>query len=140
MDIIVRDVEEVPEQAPEPPESVPEEPSPEAAPESVLPEPVLPEPVVKRKGRPPGSKDSKPRAKKPQIIEEEPADPPRARRAKVVYEDSDPPPLQRQVSRARAPPAPATPIEVAASMLEILRQEQAARVERKAQLYKSWVQ
>ena len=137
MDNIVRNVEEVPEQAPEPPESVPEEPSPEAAPEAA---PMLPEPVTKKKGRPPGSKDTKPRAKRPQIIEERPADPPRAGRAKVVYEDSDPPPLQRQVSRARAPPAPATPIEVAASMLEILRQEQAARVERKSQLYRSWVQ
>ena len=136
MDIIVRNVEEVPEQAPEPPESVPE-PSPEAAPEPVLPEPTV---VAKKRGRPPGSRDTKPRAKRPQIIEEEPADPPRARRAKVVYEDPDPPPLQRQVSRARAPPAPATPIEVAASMLEILRQEQAARVERKTQLYRSWVQ
>ena len=133
----MRDVEEVPEQAPEPPESVPEEPSPEAAPEPVLPEPTV---VAKKRGRPPGSRDTKPRAKRPQIIEEEPADPPRARRAKVVYEDPDPPPLQRQVSRARAPPAPATPIEVAASMLEILRQEQAARVERKSQLYRSWVQ
>ena len=139
MGIIVRNVEEVPEQAPEPPDPIHEEPSPEAAPEAA-PAPMLPEPVAKKKGRPPGSKDTKPRAKRPQIIEEEPADPPRARRAKVVYEDPDPPPLQRQVSRARAPPAPATPIEVAASMLEILRQEQAARIERKTQLYRSWVQ
>ena len=129
MDIVVRDVEEVPGQAPEPPESVPE-----AAPEAA-PEPALPEPVAKKKGRPLGSKDVKPRAKRPQIIEE--AAPPRARRAKVVYEDSEPesPPLQlAKASRARAPPAPATPVQVAASMLEILRQEQAARVERKSQL------
>ena len=142
MDIVVRDVEEVPEQAPEPPESVAAtrraEGAPEAAPEAA-PEPP-PEPVAKKKSRPLGSKDVKPRAKRPQIIEEEPADPPRARRAKVVYEDPEPPPLQKQASRARAPPAPATPIQVAASTLEILRQEQAARVERKSQLYRSWVQ
>ena len=94
MDIIVRDVEEVPEQAPEPLEPV-LEPVPESAPESA-PEPP-PEPVAKKKGRPLGSKDVKPRAKRPQIVEA-PAAPPRALRAKVVYEDPEPPPLQRQAS------------------------------------------
>ena len=143
MNIIVRDVEEAPEQALESaPGPAPE--LPEAAPEPALPEPAA---VAKKKGRPLGSKDDKPRAKRPQIIEEAPTAPcsearVASRRAKVVvYDDnsSESPPPKRQVSRARAP-APATPVQVAASMLEILRQEQAARVERKSQLYRSWVQ
>ena len=90
----------------------------------------------KPRGRPRGSKN------KPKIIDESIA-PPR--------EDAKPvPPKQPRVSSvAKRPrvapredviPQPQTPLQVAASMLEILRLEQAERAHRKSQLYKSWIQ
>ena len=81
----------------------------------------------KARGRPRGSKN------KPKIIEQlqEPS-----------YEEIAPPPKKPRAPRSRvtAPPRsdiipqPQTPLQVAASMLEILRLEQAERMHRKSQL------
>ena len=90
----------------------------------------------KPRGRPRGSKN------KPKIIDESIAPP---------QEDAKPvPPKKPRVSSvAKRPrvapredviPQPQTPLQVAASMLEILRLEQAERAYRKSQLYKSWIQ
>ena len=95
-----------------------------------------PEPPPKRRGRPPGSKN------KPKIIEQTAEEP-------IVL--NEPPPKKVAAPRKpRAPKAPApasppqapvpqTPLQVAASMLEILRLEQAERQYRRGEMYKSWV-
>ena len=90
----------------------------------------------KTRGRPKGSKNQ------PKIIEYEEIAPPPQGGAKHV------PPQKPRASRPRvAPredvgsiPQPQTPLQVAASMLGILRLEQAERAHRKGQLYKSWIQ
>ena len=108
------------------------------------------EPPPKRRGRPPGSKN------KPRIIEQIPEEP-------IVLNEppvEEPPPKKIKVPAPRKPrapkaqpqappttphdrpteaPVPQTPLQIAASMLEILRLEQAERQYRKGQLYKSWV-
>ena len=117
--------------------------APEARPEEAPP------PPPKRRGRPVGSKN------KPKIIEQVPI----TEEPIVLNEpppEEDPPPEARPKKPAprkpRAPkaqpqapphtpqaPMPQTPLQVAASMLEILRLEQAERQYRKGQMYKSWV-
>ena len=104
--------------------------------------PPEPPPTPKRRGRPPGSKN------KPRIIEQIPEEP-------IVLNEppvEEPPPKKTAPRKPRAPkaqpqvppttpqaPVPQTPLQIAASMLEILRLEQAERQYRKGQLYKSWV-
>ena len=160
MDIVIEQVPEVPEQ----PqlqrevtgrlEDAQEQPDLTATQEDLL-NPI--EPPPKRRGRPPGSKN------KPKIIKEiheEPYQtlvpiptqviehPPRPEPTVL----NEPPPKKPRKPRApkaqpaaqAAPPTPTapvpqTPLQVAASMLEILRLEQAERQYRKGQLYKSWV-
>ena len=114
----------------------------EEQPEDAPPEPP---PTPKRRGRPPGSKN------KPRIIEQIPEEP-------IVLNEppvEEPPPKKIKLPAPRKPrapkaqpqappttpqaPVPQTPLQVAASMLEILRLEQAERQYRKGQLYKSWV-
>ncbi len=111
-------------------------------------------PAPKRRGRPPGSNN------KPQIIEQVPEDatlqapearpivlnePPAPKKPAAPRKPRAPkaPPAPRSAPSARgAPqqaPIPQTPLQVAASMLEILRLEQAERQWRKSELYKSWV-
>ena len=107
--------------------------------ESVPEEP----PVPKRRGRPPGSKN------KPKIIEQIPEEP-------IVLNEPPPEPeptpkkkpaapRKPRAPKAQAPPPtpqapiPQTPLQVAASMLEILRLEQAERQYRRGEMYKSWV-
>ena len=98
-----------------------------------------PEPPPKRRGRPVGSKN------KPKIIEHIPEEPivlneppepkkpaPRKPRAAKATTPPIPPPTP-------AAPVPQTPLQVAASMLEILRLEQAERQYRRGEMYKSWV-
>ena len=151
MDIVIEQVPEVPEQ----PqlqreitgqlEDTQEQPDLTATQED-LPNPI--EPPPKRRGRPPGSKN------KPKIIEqipEEPivlnepppeelpvAEPPKKKPAasRKPRAPKAPPPTQLSTPQA---PVPQTPLQIAASMLEILRLEQAERQYRKGQLYKSWV-
>ena len=120
-----------------------------------LPNPI--EPPPKRRGRPAGSKN------KPKIIEQIPEEPYQTLvpiPTQVVEHPprpeptvlNEPPPKKPRKPRApKAPPAaqaapptptapvPQTPLQIAASMLEILRLEQAERQYRKGQLYKSWV-
>ena len=119
----------------------------EEQPEDAPPEPP---PTPKRRGRPPGSKN------KPRIIEQIPEEP-------IVLNEppveeplvEEPPPKKIKLPAPRKPrapkaqpqappttpqaPVPQTPLQIAASMLEILRLEQAERQYRKGQLYKSWV-
>ena len=119
----------------------------EEQPEDAPPEPP---PTPKRRGRPPGSKNE------PRIIEQIPEEP-------IVLNEppveelpvEEPPPKKIKVPAPRKPrapkaqpqappttpqaPVPQTPLQIAASMLEILRLEQAERQYRKGQLYKSWV-
>ena len=108
-------------------------------------------PVPKKRGRPPGSKN------KPKVIEEPPPVlEPEVEEEAEEEEEPPPPPPKPKKTRAKAkakpaqtyappPPTPqpqpqvSTPLQVAASMLEILRLEQAERQHRKSQLYKSWV-
>ena len=115
----------------------------EEQPEDAPPEPP---PTPKRRGRPPGSKN------KPKIIEqipEEPivlnepppeelpvAEPPKKKPAafRKPRAPKAPPPTQLSTQQA---PVPQTPLQIAASMLEILRSEQAERQWRKGELYKS---
>ena len=139
MDLVI---EQVPE---DPPEAVPEQVEPETTqtdpPEQ--PEAAPPEPSPKRRGRPPGSRN------KPKIIEQIPEQP-------IVLNEPDPEPepapkkaraprKPRAAPKAQAPPpapqapVPQTPLQVAASMLEILRLEQAERQFRRGELYRSWV-
>ena len=113
------------------------------APEARNTEPEgIPEPTPKRRGRPPGSKN------KPRLIEDAPAE-----RVPVIL--NEPPPELTKPAASRKPrapkaqpprsppqmeaPTPQTPLQVAASMLEILRLEQRERQYRKGQMYKSWV-
>ena len=160
MDIVIEQVPEVPEQ----PqlqrevtgrlEDAQEQPDLTATQEDLL-NPI--EPPPKRRGRPPGSKN------KPKIIEQIPEEPYQTLvpiPTQVVEHPprpeptvlNEPPPKKPRKPRApKAPPAaqaapptpqapvPQTPLQIAASMLEILRLEQAERQYRKGQLYKSWV-
>ena len=145
MDIVVEPVsEDVPADAePASPEQSTTE-IPEAAPE---------QPAPKKRGRPPGSRN------KPKIIEQPPPEPEPPKviepePSKVIEPEPDlieePPPKVKKprAPKARsqpkslayaAPPQGQTPLQVAASMLEILRLEQAERQYRRGQLYKSWV-
>ena len=108
------------------------------------------EPPPKRRGRPPGSKH------KPKIIEQIPEEPivlneppPIAEEPPVAEPPKKKPAASRKPRARKAPPptqlstqqapVPQTPLQIAASMLEILRLEQAERQYRKGQLYKSWV-
>ena len=119
----------------------------EEQPEDAQPEPP---PTVKRRGRPPGSKN------KPRIIEQIPEEPIVLNEPPVEEPPvEEPPPKKIKVPAPRKPrapkaqpqappttpqaPVPQTPLQIAASMLEILRLEQAERQYRKGQLYKSWV-
>ena len=119
----------------------------EEQPEDAPPEPP---PTPKRRGRPPGSKN------KPRIIEQIPEEPIVLNEPPVEEPPVEEPPPKKIKKPAprkpRAPkaqpqappttpqaPVPQTPLQVAASMLEILRLEQAERQYRKGQSYKSWV-
>ena len=101
-------------------------------------EPEQPAPAPKRRGRPPGVKNkpkiiepSEPVFVEPEVEEEE-LPPPKPKKARVAK--------PKQVPRHRdEQPRIQTPLQVAASMLEILRLEQAERQWRKGELYKSWV-
>ena len=160
MDIVIEQVPEVPEQ----PqlqrevtgqlEDTQEQPDLTATQEDLL-NPI--EPPPKRRGRPAGSKN------KPKIIEQIPEEPYQTLvpiPTQVVEHPprpeptvlNEPPPKKPRKPRApkaqpaaQAPPTtptapvPQTPLQIAASMLEILRLEQAERQYRKGQLYKSWV-
>ena len=108
-------------------------------------------PAPKKRGRPPGARN------KPKVIEEPPPPEPVLLEPEVEEQEEEyeePPP--QKIKKPRAPKAKAqptyappptpqqqpqvsTPLQVAASMLEILRLEQAERQYRKGQLYKSWV-
>ena len=109
-------------------------------------------PAPKKRGRPPGSRN------KPKVIEEPPPPEPVLLEPEVEELEEEPPPPPPKQRKTRAPKAKAqpaqtyappptpqqqpqvsTPLQVAASMLEILRLEQAERQHRKGQLYKSWV-
>ena len=145
MDIVVEQIPEVPEQPQLQREVTGEQPDLTATQEDLL-NPV--EPPPKRRGRPPGSKN------KPRIIEEIPeepivlnepppkeppvAEPPKKKPAAPRKPRAPKAPPQAQPSTPQAP-VPQTPLQIAASMLEILRLEQAERQYRKGQLYKSWV-
>ena len=113
----------------------------EEQPEDAPPEPP---PTPKRRGRPPGSKN------KPKIIEQIPEEPivlnepppeelPVPEPPKKKPAASRKPPAPKAQLQAPPTPVPQTPLQIAASMLEILRLEQAERQYRKGQLYKSWV-
>ena len=155
MDIVIEQVPEVPEQpqlqreVTAQLEDTQEQPDLTATQED-LPNPI--EPPPKRRGRPPGSKN------KPRIIEqisEEPIvlnePPPIAEEPPVAEPPKKKPAAPRKPRAPKAQPAaqappttpsapvPQTPLQIAASMLEILRLEQAERQYRKGQLYKSWV-
>ena len=107
----------------------------EPAPDEPAPAPA---PAPKRRGRPPGVKNkpkiiepSEPVFVEPEVEEEE-LPPPKPKKARVTK--------PKQVPRHRdEQPQIQTPLQVAASMLEILRLEQADRQRRKGELYKSWV-
>ena len=112
------------------------------APDEPVPAPA-PAPAPKRRGRPPGVKNkpkiiepSEPVFVEPEFVEpeveEEELPPPKPKKARVTK--------PKQVPRHRdEQPRIQTPLHVAASMLEILRLEQAERQWRKGELYKSWV-
>ena len=119
----------------------------EEQPEDAPPEPP---PTPKRRGRPPGSKN------KPRIIEQIPEEPIVLNEPPVEEPPVEEPPPKKinppAPRKPRAPkaqpqappttpqaPVPQTPLQIAASMLEILRLEQAERQYRRGQLYKSWV-
>ena len=137
MDIVVEPVsEDVPADA-EP--ASPEQPTteiPEAAPE---------QPAPKKRGRPPGSRNKPriiqqppPEPEPPEVIEPEPElieePPPKVKKPRAPKARAQP-----KAAAFAAPPQVQTPLQVAASMLEILRLEQAERQYRRGQLYKSWV-
>ena len=154
MDIVIEQVPEVPEQPQlqRAGEDTQEQPDLTATQED-LPNPI--EPPPKRRGRPAGSKN------RPKIIEQIPEEPYQTLvpiPTQVVEHPprpeptvlNEPPPKKPRKPRApkaqpQAPPTapqapvPQTPLQIAASMLEILRLEQAERQYRKGQLYKSWV-
>ena len=140
MDIVI---EQVPEDPPEQPPLVQEDPT------TLQPEEAPPEPLPKRRGRPTGSKN------KPKIIEQVPEQPIVLNEPPPEEPPLDEPPPKKPPRKPRAgkaqvqaalpyqmpteAPKPQTPLQVAASMLEILRLEQAERAHRKGQMYKSWV-
>ena len=160
MDIVIEQVPQVPEQ----PqlqrevtgrlEDAQEQPDLTATQEDLL-NPI--EPPPKRRGRPAGSKNM------PKIIEQIPEEPYQTLipiptqviehppRPEPTVLNEPPPKKPRKPRAPKAPPAaqaapptptapvPQTPLQIAASMLEILRLEQAERQYRKGQLYKSWV-
>ena len=110
--------------------------TPETAPEA---------PVSKKRGRPPGSKNRPkiieqppPEPEPPEVIEPEPElieePPPKVKKPRAPKARAQP-----KAPAALAPPQVQTPLQVAASMLELLRLEQAERQYRRGQLYKSWV-
>ena len=142
--------EEQPEDAPPepPPKRRGRQPDLTATQEDLL-NPIEP-PTPKRRGRPPGSKN------KPRIIEQIPEEPIVLNEPPVEEPPvEEPPPKKIKLPAPRKPrapkaqpqappttpqaPVPQTPLQIAASMLEILRLEQAERQYRKGQLYKSWV-
>ena len=107
-------------------------------------------PAPKKRGRPPGARN------KPKVIEEPPPEPvllePDVEEQEEEYEEPPPKKIKKpRAPKAKAqptyapPPTPqsqpqvSTPLQVAASMLEILRLGQVERQHRKSQLYKSWV-
>ena len=112
-------------------------------------------PAPKKRGRPPGSRN------KPKVIEQPPPvlEPEVEEEAEEEEEPLPPPPPPKKITLPKKPRAPkakaqptyappptpqpqpqvSTPLQVAASMLEILRLEQAECQHRKSQLYKSWV-
>ena len=122
--------------------------------------PAEPPPTPKRRGRPPGSKNKPkiieeileepyqtlvpiptqviehPPRPEPTVLNEPPPKKPRKPRAPKAQPQAAPPTPHHRPTEA---PVPQTPLQVAASMLEILRLEQAERQYRKGQLYKSWV-
>ena len=137
MDIVIEQVPEYPHEA------VPEQVEPETTEADPHEQPgaAPPEPSPKRRGRPPGSRN------KPKIFEQFPEEP-------IVLNEPEPAPRKaraprkpRAAPKAQAPPpvsvsqapVPQTPLQVAASMLEILRLEQAERQFRRGELYRSWV-
>ena len=154
MDIVV-------EQVPEPQSETVQEPTQADAPEPTPASPQAPEarevppdhtePQPKKRGRPPGSKNKPkiiervptPEPVQTEVEEDEPPSPKkkRAARPKAAPKQKAPrtPPEQPTLARDGVPPI-STPLQVAASMLEILRLEQAERHYRKGQLYKSWIQ
>ena len=107
-------------------------------------------PPVKKRGRPPGSKN------KPKIIEHVPEPVQIPTPEPIPQEIPDPPILEREPKPKRAPRQPRAPkhtpqdpitpariptsLDVAANMLNLLRIEQAERQQRKAEMYRSWVQ
>ena len=106
-------------------------------------------PTPKKRGRPPGNRN------KPKVIEQPPPVlEPEVEEQEEEYEEPPPKKIRKpRAPKAKAqpaqtyapPPTPqqqpqvSTPLQVATSMLEILRLEQAERQHRKSQLYKSWV-
>ena len=153
MDIVIEQVPEVPEQPQLQREVTGEQPDLTATQEDLL-NPIE-APTPKRRRRPPGSKN------KPKIIEQIPEEPIVLNEPPVEEPPvEEPPPKKIKVPAPRKPrapkaqpqappttphdrpteaPVPQTPLQIAASMLEILRLEQAERQYRKGQLYKSWV-
>ena len=134
MDIVIEQVPEYPHEA------VPEQVEPETTEADPHEQPgaAPPEPSPKRRGRPPGSRN------KPKIFEQFPEEP-------IVLNEPEPAPRKaraprkpRAAPKAQAPPpapapVPQTPLQVAASMLEILRLVQAERQHRRGAMYRSWV-
>ena len=133
------------EQVPEPQTETVQEPPDVEAPEPA-PEPEVTPEQPKKRGRPQGSKN------KPRISERAPTPEP----VRTEVEEAEPPsPKKKRAARPKTAPKPksppkprtdhteqppiSTPLQVAASMLEILRLEQAERQYRKGQLYKSWI-
>ena len=145
MDIVVEPVsEDVPADA-EP--ASPEQPTteiPDTSARDVVP--AAPEqPAPKKRGRPPGSRNKPkiieqppPEPEPPEVIEPEPElieePPPKVKKPRAPKARAQP-----KAPAALAPPQVQTPLQVAASMLELLRLEQAERQYRRGQLYKSWV-
>ena len=102
-------------------------------------------PAPKKRGRPPGSRNKPkiieqppPEPEPPEVIEPEPElieePPPKVKKPRAPKARAQP-----KAPAALAPPQVQTPLQVAASMLELLRLEQAERQYRRGQLYKSWV-
>ena len=117
-------VEEPAQPAPE--EAAPPPPPPLERQESVL-APVSEEaeaPQPKRRGRPPGSKNVKPRQPKPP----KPPAPPEEE------EDTPRPPSRRVQMQAPSDPN----LEMAQSLLDLMHWQQASKQNRRRQLYQSW--
>ena len=119
-------VEEPAQPAPE--EAAPPPPPPLERQESVL-APVSEEaeaPQPKRRGRPPGSKNVKPRQPKPP----KPPAPPEEE------EDTPRPPTSRV--RMQAPYHEAQDLEMAQTLLNLMHAQAGARASKRQQLYRSW--